>query len=211
MYIAERNTSPVFKDHFITFSSDPQMQKVQGDTLAEKVRNLSNADWGMSTDFNKVFQLLLDAAVRQNVPASEMPTKLIVVSDMQFDQAGADGFGDAKEQTNFQQIRQMYQRAGYEAPHLVFWNARADVGQPFTVHESGAHLCGGCSPAILKSILNNKLITAEDLMLDAVGGERYQPVADAYETAAPHTKRLTFMPSFMAVDELDTSDDLPLF
>ncbi len=211
MYIAERNTSETFKDHFITFTSDPQMQKIKGDTLAQKVANLSNADWGMSTDLNKVFQLLLDAAVRQSVPASEMPTKLIIVSDMQFDQATTDRMG-AQEQTNFQQIRQMYQDAGYEPPHLVFWNARADVGQPFTVHESGAHLCGGCSPSILKSILNNRLITAEDLMMDAVGGERYQPVADAYQTAAPHTKKLTFMPSFEMNDEpLDTSDELLLF
>ena len=204
MYIAERNTSETFKDHFITFSSDPQMQKIKGDTLAAKVANLSNADWGMGTDLNKTFQLLLNAAVRQNVPASEMPTKLIVVSDMQFDQCGSYG---STEQTNFQQIRQMYQEAGYQAPHLVFWNVRGDAGQPFTVHESGAHLVAGCSPVILKSILNDKLVTAEDVMNDAVGGERYDAVSLAYQTAAPYTKKL---PDAEYI-EVATDPDLLLF
>lgn len=203
MYIAERNTSETFKDHFITFSSDPQMQKIKGETLAEKVANLSNADWGMSTNVNKVFQLLLDAAVRQSVPASEMPTKLIIVSDMQFDQASTDHMG-TQEQTNFQQIRKMYQDAGYEPPHLVFWNCRGDAGQPFTVHESGAHLVGGCSPSILKSILNNKLITAVDVMNDAVSGERYDAVSLAYQTAASFTKKLP------KAEYLEVSEDLDI-
>ena len=73
----------------------------------------------------------------------------------------------------------MYREAGYEAPHLVWWNAREAAGVPFTVHESGAHLVAGCSPSILKSVLNGELISATDVMHDAVSGERYQPVADA--------------------------------
>lgn len=176
MYIAERNTCEVFRNKFLTFSSRPSMVSIEGDTLGERVRNLSQADWGGSTNLQATFQLVLDAAVRYSVPASDMPSKLIIVSDMQFDAADCGG-------TNFQAIRRMYSEAGYECPQLVFWNVNAGTDVPFTIHESGATLVSGCSPAILRSVLNSEVLTAVDLMNDAVVCDRYEAVGAALADA----------------------------
>lgn len=172
MYIAERNTCEAFRNKFLTFSSDPQLCEVKGDTLGERVHNLEQADWGMNTDLTKVFTLVLESAKRFSVPASEMPTKLIIVSDMQFDCCHP-------EMTNFEYIKQMYSEAGYQAPQLVFWNVNGAHNVPFTVHESGATLVSGCSPAVLRSVLNGDIITAVDLMRDAVYCDRYDAVGAA--------------------------------
>ena len=184
MYIAEHNTSPIWRDKFITFTADPELQEVKGDTLHEKVSNLKSAQWGMNTDLLKVFKCVLDAAMREALPQSELPQKLIIVSDMQFDQATQVRWDEPSiDMTTFQQIKEMYKRAGYVPPHLVFWNVRAAGNVPFTIHESGAHLVSGCSPAVLTAVLNGEVVTAEDVMNEAVGGERYEPVALAYQNA----------------------------
>jgi hypothetical protein len=66
MYISERNNG-LFKDHFITFSENPKLQKVVGNNIREKVSNLQRADWGMSTDLEAVFNLILDENKNQNL------------------------------------------------------------------------------------------------------------------------------------------------
>ena len=41
----------------------------------------------MNTDLQATFKLILDQAVKHNVSESEMPTKVLILSDMEFDQA----------------------------------------------------------------------------------------------------------------------------
>ena len=83
MYLAER-TKGEFRDMFLTFSENPELVKLQGDTVMERLRDISQADWGMSTDFTKAYQHILDVAVHHNVVPESMPTMLLVLSDMQF-------------------------------------------------------------------------------------------------------------------------------
>ena len=74
MYLAER-TKGEFRDMFLTFSENPELVKLQGDTVGERLRRISNADWGMSTDFTKAYQHKLDVAVHHDVVPETMPTK----------------------------------------------------------------------------------------------------------------------------------------
>lgn len=78
MYISERNEGS-FKDAFITFSSNPQLQYLTGN-LSERLNQLRRADWGMSTDLEAVFNLILHQAKMNNVPESNMPTKILILS-----------------------------------------------------------------------------------------------------------------------------------
>lgn len=176
MYIAERNTSPVWKDKFITFSSNPALQDIVGKTIGNRIDNLSRADWGYNTDLMKVFKTILNAAEKNSVAPEDMPQKLIIVSDMQFDQACA-----SNKRTNFEQIQKLYRKAGYEMPQVVFWNVNAIGGNvPMTVHDTGTCLVSGCSPSILKSVLGGNIITPVDVMRDAVYNERYAPIGQVF-------------------------------
>ena len=171
MYIAERNNGQ-FKNRFITFSEKPTLDKVHGNNIREKVVNLSQAEWGMSTNLESVFDLILNTAKQHNVPASELPSKVYIVSDMQFNVACKN-----QNSTLFETIDASYKSAGYERPELVFWNVNARNTQtPVRFDERGTCLVSGCSPAILTSLLSGKISTPEQIMFNTINVDRYNSV-----------------------------------
>jgi hypothetical protein len=171
MYISERNKGQ-FKDHFITFSETPTLQKVIGNNIREKIRNLQRADWGMSTNLESVFNLVLEMATENNVPQSEMPSKLYIITDMEYNEALK--FPDI---TLFENIDLAYKSAGYERPELVFWNVNArNTHFPVKFDQVGTCLVSGCSPSILTSLLAGKIISPEQVMLDTINVKRYDSV-----------------------------------
>lgn len=176
IYTAERNTGP-FANKFITFSARPALQTVKGKTITEKVRNLSSADWDMNTDIEAVFNLILKTAVKTNATQEELPTHLYIVSDMEFDAATSSyGSRDLNERL-FQTIETKFTDAGYKMPFLVFWNVNSRHDQqPMSMDQRGFQLVSGCSPSIFTSLLSNTAVSAYDLMLEVLNGERYDPI-----------------------------------
>lgn len=168
LYFSERAKSPAFKDLFLTFSSSPQFHSLKGlDGLYDRVQSTSRANWGMSTDFDAALRLILETAIRGNVPASEMPEMLVVVSDMQFDSCG--------RLNGLEQIRRRYEEAGYTVPNIVFWNVRAAGNVPVRANSKGVSLVSGYSPAVMKAILSADAasFTPEGIMRKAVLIPRY--------------------------------------
>ncbi len=178
MYIAERN-SGVWKNKFITFSESPEIQTIVGETIGQKIRNLSKAEWGYNTDLIAVFKNILKAAKDDNVAPSDMPEKIFIVSDMQFDQACK-----SNKRTNFEQIKKNYAKYGYAVPQLVFWNVYGASNVPMTVHDTGTCLVSGCSPSVLKAVLQGDIISPLDIMRQAVYTERYDLISDALKPIA---------------------------
>jgi len=170
MYISERNEGS-FKDAFITFSSNPQLQYLTG-TLSERLHQLRRAEWGMSTDLEAVFNLILHQAKMNNVPESNMPTKILILSDMQFNQATRrDSLGAQS------MIESMYEELGYTKPDIIYWNLNAKGGNfPVEFDKNGTSLVSGFSPSILKSLLGGKNMTPESIMMDTVNDDRYSVV-----------------------------------
>jgi hypothetical protein len=175
MYIAERNSSPVWKDKFITFSSNPKLQTIVGSTIGSRIQNLSRAEWGCNTDLMAVFRTILSAAEQSNVLPEDMPQKLIIVSDMQFDQACA-----SNKRTNYEQIQKLYRKSGYELPELVFWNVRSSSNVPVKSDDIGTCLVSGCSPSILKTVLTGSIVSPVDTMMETVYDERYAPIGEVF-------------------------------
>ena len=170
MYISERNEGS-FKDTFITFSNNPQLQYLTG-SLLSRLTQLRRADWGMSTDLEAVFNLILNQAKMNNVPEGNMPTKILILSDMQFNQATRrDSLGAQS------MIEAMYEEAGYTKPDIIYWNLNAKGGNfPVEFDKNGTALVSGFSPSILKSLLGGKNMTPESIMMDTVNDDRYSVV-----------------------------------
>ena len=178
MYISERNEG-AFKDMFMTFSSNPQIQKLLG-PLSDRYRQLVRAEWGMSTNLEAAFKTLLDQAVKFNIPQSEMPTKVLILSDMSFNRATSDGWRGESEwnPTALQMVEEMYTNAGYTRPGIIFWNLNASGGNfPATFDEMGTALISGFSPSIMKSVISNpNSLTPVNIMNETVNSERYEQV-----------------------------------
>ena len=171
IYYAERNTG-AFHNHFITFSERPQLVEIKGETILEKVRYCHDYNEVANTNIQKVFELVLRAAVNNNVPQSEMPSTLYIISDMEFDccARGAD-------LTNFEYAKKTFAEAGYQLPCVVFWSVQSrNQQQPVTQNEHGVALVSGCSPRIF-SMLKSGILSPLGYMLDILGAERYEKIA----------------------------------
>jgi hypothetical protein len=118
-----------------------------------------------------VFDLILNTAVKHNVPASELPAKLIFISDMEFDACVEDG-----EATNFEMAKQKFEAAGYRLPEIVFWNVDArNTQQPVTMNEQGVVLVSGCTPRLF-SMVAGGIVSPYVFMMDILESERYRDI-----------------------------------
>ena len=160
MYLAER-TKGEFRDMFLTFSENPELVKLQGDTVGERLRRISNADWGMSTDFTKAYQHILDVAVHYDVVPESMPTMLLVLSDMQFNDS-------QRGITHFEHMKEEYEKAGYKLPKIVFWNLDAHFGTPAKCDDDSVAMVSGFSPSIMKAVLNAEEFNPISVMMEAL-------------------------------------------
>jgi hypothetical protein len=171
IYISERNEG-IFKDAFLTFHETPEMQYLKG-SLVQRMNQLSNAPWGGTTNLQATFDLVLNSAIREKLPEDQMPTKILIISDMEFDEAcGRYGNG-----TNLDMIKEEYITSGYVMPEIIFWNVNGRSGNsPAQINDEGVGLVSGFSPSILKTILKGKVYGPTELMLDTVDSERYAPI-----------------------------------
>lgn len=169
MYTSERLTG-AFKDLVLTFSSNPRFVKLRGNTLEERIATFDYTNWTMTTDLQAAFKLVLDTGLTHNVSAKDMPSTIIVVSDMEFD--------SCCNTTNFGAIKTQYENAGYVIPQIVFWNVNGRAGNnPVKFDANGTCMISGYSPSVLNTVLSGEEFDPMKIMFDTIGKERYA-VAD---------------------------------
>jgi hypothetical protein len=168
LYLADKNEGK-FKDCFLTFDTNPQLLQVKGN-INQKIDQMVRSKWGGSTNLEKAFGQVLQTAINGNVPQSEMPEFVVVLSDMQFN-SSSGAFND----TAMQMIKRQYENAGYSLPKLVWWNLNAHDSSPVKFDQRGSALVSGFSPAIMKAVLsaNFENFTPYSIMLEAIMSDRY--------------------------------------
>lgn len=174
IYCAER-LEGAFKNHFITFSTKPSLVELPKDsTLRDKIVEYDKNSIVSNTDIEKVFSLILNTAIKHNTPQEELPTKIIIVSDMEFDY-----MTDNADETAFENAKRRFNNEGYELPNIVFWNvASRQDNLPVRHNEQGVAMVSGLTPNIFKTVLLNEFLTPEQVMLDTIMSERYDFVVD---------------------------------
>ena len=178
MYCAERIGGP-FKNHYISFSSKPQLISIDGIDFVDKVKRIYITNLCENTDLEAVFDLLLTTAKKPGVKKEDLPKNVIVISDMEIDAGTGNWYSGSgrwtKEgaSTEMERIRRKWAAEGYELPHLTYWNVNARHNN---ILDSGPNVTfvSGASPTIFKSILTGK--TAWDLMIDVLCSKRYNKV-----------------------------------
>ncbi len=170
IYFAERNTG-AFHNHFITFSENPRLVKIQGRDIAEKVRYCASFNEIANTNLQRVFELILNTAVRHQVPQEELPRKIVIVSDMEFDRCTQDA-----GLSNFAYAKQLFAQHGYELPDVVFWNVDSrNQQQPVTMNEQGVALISGCTPRLFKMVAGS-IVSPYEIMMEIIGSQRYAAI-----------------------------------
>lgn len=164
VYLAERNRS-AFKDLLTVFAGRPKIAKLSGSNVYDKAANLPVIH-DMTTNMEAVFTQILEVATNGHVPQEDMPTHIIVISDMEF-----NPFHHNLNSTEM--LKQKFESKGYKVPNLVWWNVSSlSSSTPVRAHEDGHALVSGYSPAIMQGLLGGKL-TPMSVLLVTIMKERY--------------------------------------
>lgn len=171
IYFAERNKG-AFANCFITFSANPRLVEIKGRDIFEKVNYCMSFNEVSNTNIEKTFDLILNTAVKNRMKQSDMPSRLIIISDMEFDYCTDDS-----EMTNFEAAKAKFAKKGYKLPQLVFWNVNSfNRQQPVTMNEQGTILVSGMSPQIFSMLKEGKL-DPYAFMMSVISSARYERVA----------------------------------
>lgn len=171
LYFGERSKG-VFRNHFIEFSSDPQLIEIKGKTFSERLRYLCTFNKVANTDIEAVFDLILNAAVSGGASQEELPETLYLISDMEFDRCVRNA-----SLTNFENAKRRFAEHGYKLPKIVFWNVASRGGnQPVTMNEEGTALVSGCTPRLFSMVAGGD-VTPYSAMADMLSSERYAQIS----------------------------------
>ena len=161
IYFAEHCTGQ-FRDTYITFSQTPQFVDLsKGKTLHDKLEIAMSHNEVSNTNIEAVFSLILDAAVKYRMPQRELPSNLLILSDMEFDTAtrsSVNGRWVSPDEKLFDTFSREYAARGYRLPRLVFWNiCSRTMTIPLRENVLGVALVSGFSPTIAKMVLSNEI------------------------------------------------------
>lgn len=191
-YIAERGHGP-FANHFITFSDHPDLIKFEGINIVDKFERAKRADWGNSTNIEAVFDLLLSTALENDTKPEDMPERLYIFSDMEFNGCISHGprregisFGYYRNRfsgdditvvgninTLFEEIEKEWNKLGYQMPKIIFWNLNART-QNIPALGNNFSYVSGFSMTMVENILSGK--DGYDLCLEKLLSPRYEAV-----------------------------------
>ena len=173
IYFAERNIG-AYRNLFMTFSSNPTVVRLQGETLAQKVRFMEGADWGGSTDLEAAFERVLEIALYNQVPPEQMVKSIIVISDMEIDVCISNHWDF------YSHVKAKFESAGYKIPNVVFWNvnSRHDVFHADS-NRPGVQICSGQSASTFKTLVNSIGMTPREMVISVISSERYDAVTIA--------------------------------
>jgi len=91
---------------------------------------------------------------------------------MQFDMASS-----SNDKTNFEVMKEKFERAGYKLPNVVWWQVDSRQNNvPVKFNDAGVALVSGSHPSILKQVCTAEFLTPLGLMLKAITDKRYNAV-----------------------------------
>lgn len=165
LYCAQRNQG-AFHNYVLTFNDDSHLVKLDGKNLRDDLVSTYKLPWGGSTSIQSAFDSILEMGLKNDIPQEDMPTDVLIISDMEFNRQCTD--------INLDAIRRKYKSSGYSMPRLTFWQVNSRNNQvPATRDEDNVFLVSGFSAETIGKVLQSKSVTPEDLMLETLNSERY--------------------------------------
>ena len=188
-YIADKAHGP-FANHFITFSSHPELVRFEGVDIVDKFNRCVQANWGMNTNIQAVFDMLLDTAKNKHVKPEDMVSKIFIFSDMEFDACVTFNASKSRSRWNWdeyetvssidevnsdlEKIKKQWESEGYHFPKVIFWNLNSRNRTVIPAIGEGFSYISGFSPVMVETILGGK--DGYDLMLEKLLSKRYNAI-----------------------------------
>lgn len=186
IYFAEHLKGQFF-NKFITFSSRPEMIDMSNATcLRDKIEICEAHDDCSNTDIKAVFNLILSTAIDNDLKQNDLPSNILIVSDMEFDSMMGEHYrstldgNHSSSKALLESISSEFQVHGYKMPRLIFWNICSRTNTiPLQENEAGVALVSGFNPAVYNMVLSDELDPYKCL-LEQINSERYNAIEDVF-------------------------------
>ena len=160
----------------MTFDRNPALVEIKGDTILDKIRRCFREINCCNTNIEGAFDLILNVAIENKLPQEEIPSRIIITSDMEFDSASGEWRGQFNRKTVMESIRTKYEVAGYEMPRLVFWNVNSMQDNIPMKVEDGIQFVSGSNPKLFEYLAKGEFFGAIELMLSVLEQPRYDDI-----------------------------------
>jgi len=177
LMIARCSRAP-WNNAILPFSVDPHYHKITSESLHDRISEIQKIPQGFNTDFIKVFQNILERHDRYKLKPEDHPERIIVISDMPFDQAD-------RNITNLAAIDQLYaarpERGSQKLkrPALVFWNVSGSLDFPVTEKHKNLCLISGFSTSVISALMTATDFSPACVLREVIDSDRYNPVRNA--------------------------------
>ena len=201
IYFAERNYGE-FKNKFMTFDTKPHFVTLKDGSLKEKLESIAKING--NTNLMAAMDMILNVAVANDIKKEDMPKALVVISDMEFDEAVTlhkwenssslsytSGFDSTYNESYNALIKRKFINAGYDIPKIVFWNVESRNNVFHACEKDGMDnviLVSGNSASTFKNLLANISGNAEDVMWNVLNNNRYDIIVDYKEESEGENK-----------------------
>jgi len=162
-----------FRDLVLCFTDDAKWETLQGCVgFVEKVQKLQRAPWGGSTNFYRALERVCTVVKDKKLKQEQIPN-LLVISDMQFDEADHQNWNTAYENIEkmFHDLGKELHGAPFEPPTIIFWDVRSAPGFPAAADQKGVVLLSGYSPSLMKFVLSGEMEEEEMVTEEMEDGE----------------------------------------
>lgn len=158
-----------FHKKFIGFCSEGTFKDWNGMNFSEAVCDgtIFNRAVG-STHIGRALDSILEQANFWHLTNEQIPTVLLIISDMQFHQ----GVQYHKDKSESNQHLDLWEQFGYNRPKIIYWNTAGYAGSPRIVSHTNIGLVSGFSPSILKAVFACNDFSPKGIMMQAL--EKYQ-------------------------------------
>jgi hypothetical protein len=115
-------------------------------------KSMIDVDFGFNTDFVKCCDMIIKYGIDHHINDEDMPRKLFIFTDMQFDEANIDNDKNNCVETLYKTIAKKFKESGYTPPKFIFWNLNSSHKESFPVNckTEGTAMISGFSEQLLK-------------------------------------------------------------
>jgi len=161
-----------FHNKFIPFSRTARFVKIPEESLADQCSAIIKTSEVANTNFQAVFECILEAYDLWDVPEEEEITKLLVITDGQWDQ-----MTDGSSKTHFEAAVDKFTEAGRAFPSILYWNvASRTTDFPVTADQPNTCLMSGYSADLMKLIVDGEDLDPLSMVLKAISDPRYDRI-----------------------------------
>lgn len=93
-------------------------------SFVDKVNSLIRVDWDGNTNFEAAMNLIIATIAINKIQKADIPSTLVVISDMQFNCANKLCHS---RNTVYENIKGKFSEIDHTPPTIIFWNARSDT------------------------------------------------------------------------------------